>query len=421
VSAAYDDLYNGKTKTFGAMVDPQNPTVAVLDAVVTRPGEFLRRFHHLYDLFGGEAVDRFIPLVDKLSNKQLAGFRGYLNTINDRMHMIYAPKSNWARAQVDYKKKKRIDPQDILRLDSAIGAVLRERISAAYPEGLKIDPMVEAVKLQTNDQKLAEYGRGTQFDIPKDAKFVRSASYWAVESDDVTWYDNGWNFFDTNWKSLGTCAWNAQQFHSGPSVSRWGEVTTVDHNYAAVYSGDPVNSRDLKGRACQMADLYLDRLAAMGVRFAVWNVLCYSKKKFSEAEEVLATLQWGENAESGNTYEPARAQMVFPLKSETLSSYVAYLDIEKRKLVYMDVAFPARVSDAASNSEKLEKLMPAYVEYLEALPSVLDLVRDAPEGSTPVLYDDERETIEGGKAFVFRSLNPDNKYDKITVTDLVGA
>ena len=64
----------------------------------------------------------------------------------------------------------------------------------------------------------------------------------------------------------------------------------------AVFSGDPTNTKDAQGRACQLIDLDLAELRASGVRYAVWNVLAYSKVPFSQAGEVCAALQWGADA-----------------------------------------------------------------------------------------------------------------------------
>lgn len=405
VTRAYDNLYNKRVKSFNALVDPQTPGIEMLVAVESRPGEFLRRFHHLYGLFGAEAVVRFAAVLPKLTTRQLVGFRAYLTTINGREKLMFPPKANWARAQIVDNKKVKIDPTTIWSLDATIGGILRERLGTAFPEGFGVDPAVSRVKLQTNDQKLAEYGRGTVFDIPENITFVRSASYWE-NAGSTTWFDNGWNFFDENWSERGSVAWNNQH---GPDK-------------ASIFSGDPVNSKNLNGRACQMADLYLDKLRDVGVRYAVWNILCYSRVKFSDATgEVLATLQWGENAETGKTYEPSRAQMVFPLKSDALTSYVAYIDVVERKLVYMDAPLRGKVLSASYNGAILSEQMPAYVEYLKSLPSVYDLVKDAPEGGMPVRYDDADEAITNDRAFVFRAENSDSTFKRVTVTDLVEA
>jgi hypothetical protein len=159
---------------------------------------------------------------------------------------------------------------------------------------------------------------------------------------------------------------------------------------SALFSGDPTNSKDLDGRACQLIDLYLEPLAASGVRYAVWNVLCYSRKTFDEAEEVFAALMWGEKAESGKLFEPSRCQLSFPLRGANLTKYIAYLDLERRTLIYLDANLPGRVHSAAGNTKLLAKLMPPFVESLDALPSVHDLFRGVPRSDVgmPVLYDD---------------------------------
>jgi hypothetical protein len=282
-----------------------------------------------------------------------------------------------------------------------------------FPEGIALDMRVDDVKLQGNDQKLAEYGRGTAFDIPQNITFIRSASYWACQRRGVVWFDNGWNFFDENWKEKGACAWN-DQLHSS-----WRRPKQTDDR-GAIFSGDPVNTSDMEGRACQMIDLYPAQLLTQGIRFAVWSILCYSRVKFSESEEVLATLQMGEQAETGNLYEPSRAQMVFPIKSATMANYVAYVDLLKRKLVYMDVGFPGNTQSAGANSKRLEELMPAYIGYLSAQPSLFDLLQDAPLGKMPVLYDDDHVKIESdSRAFVFQPHDKTNTYERVSVADLV--
>lgn len=408
VAKAYDDLYNGRLKSFSAKVDPkaEDITEDTLATVKTRAGEFARRFHHFYDLFGEKAVEEFVEVMDKLTARQLVALRTYLASINDRQTLIYPPKSNWNKAQVKDNKKSKIAPEHVARLDARISELLRERMGDLFPEGIALDPATAQVKLQTNDQKLAEYGRGTTFDIPETAKFIRSASYWKADrSFGTTWFDNGWNFFNEDWSEAGVCSWDQQKGMGD----------------AAAFSGDPVNSKDKQGRACQVLDIYPEKLRAKGVRFAVWNVLCYSNKKFSEAEDVLATLQWGDEPQAGKIYEASRAQMVFPLKGEQLTSYVAFVDLKENKLVYMDAPLRGRVHSASANGEVLSQLMPAYVEYLKSLPSVHDLLRDVPEGSTPVLFSDDGVAIKQDRAFVFQPSNSENEFERVSVNDLVKA
>jgi hypothetical protein len=403
VKTAYDGLYNKSVKPFSALVDPQEPVAETLDIVATRPGEFLRRFHHFYDLFGSEAAGRMMLVLDKLTTRQLVNFRAYLGSINTRATLIYPPKANWARAQVAQNKKGKITDDDLILLDGAIGEELCSRMEKAFPEGIALGEDTDRVKLQTNDQKLAEYGRGTRFPIPDDVNFIRTASFWQMSVHG--WFDNGWNFFDEKWKSMGVCSWEGQcsKFKGG----------------AAVFSGDPMNSSNEEGKATQLIDLYLDQLKAKGVRYAVWNILCYSRIKFSDASgEVMGLLQWGDKPNKGKLIEPSRCQMVFPLKADAMASFIAYVDVETRELVYMDAPLRANVTGASRNEETLGTMMPAYVEYLESLPTVRDLLRDAPEGDMPVLFSDRDVAIEADRAFVFRPENAENSFSRVSVADL---
>jgi hypothetical protein len=187
---------------------------------------------------------------------------------------------------------------------------------------------------------------------------------------------------------------------------------------AAMFSGDPTTSKTA-GHGCQMIDLYLDNLHAAGVRYAVWNILCWSKIKFSDADDVLAVLQWGETAEAGELFEPSRAQMVFPLKSENFTKYVAYVDVVRRKLVYMDANLPADVQGASRNVAKLEEMMPAFVEYLKAQPSVYDLFDGAKAGSIPIMFSDEDVEIKSDQAYVFQQRNANNAFAQLDLTTLL--
>ena len=404
VSEAYNKLYNSEYTTFQSIVvkNTQDKNVEALELLKSRPGEFFRSFHHMYSIYGARAVDAFVDIIPALSNLQLLKMSKYLETINDRKKLMFAPKGNWNLVQVQDNNKVHFVEKYKIAVLNAINDELITRLAMQIPEGVALDEKTKDIKLQTNDQELASYGRGTSFDIPENVKFIRSASYWAIKSAGYVWFDNSWNFFDENWKPTDTCCWSSYTAANG----------------GAIFSGDPTNTKDIEGRACQMIDLYLDKLEEAGVRYAVWNILAYSRIPFQDAD-VLATLQYGENPEEGNLYEPSRAQMVFPLQGEYLSKYVAYIDVQKRKLVYVDANLYGNVQSAERNGDILAEKMPAYLEYLESLPSVYDLFKNAPVGEIPVVYSDKDINIDSGKAFVFKKENAQNKFDDYQYNSLL--
>jgi hypothetical protein len=405
VMNAVNNLYSGRgAKTFNSSVEIGllNKDKSVLSLLKTRPGEFRRRLAHCASVFGSDVIKPFESIIPKLSTTQLVGLRSYLETANSRVTRVFPPRGNWNKLQI--AEPRRILFDVVGSITASIGDELKVRL--ANYSAKELSESCKMVKLPNNDNELSPYGRGTRFPIPENVKFIRTASYWQKKSRHNVWYDNGWNFFGDNWEPLGTCCWNVNQFGGK----------------ASVFSGDPTNSKEMKGRACQLIDLYLDKLARQGVRFAVWNVLCYSHLSFNEADEVFAALQWGEEATKGNLFEPSRCQLSFPLHGENMTKYICYIDLKTREMVYMDANLRGRVDSAAGNLKPLSETMPAFVDYLEAQPSVYDLFKDsvnAKTGKSVVLYSDKDADLDGELAYVFKPENPDSNFETLDLNKVL--
>ena len=407
VHAAYTDLYTGSKARFAARVERgfKEKDPSVLDVLAGQPGSFVRDLHRAYNAFGRQAIDKFKTVTDDLTVEQLLKVSAYLKDTAPSQ-MLVRPRGNWSKAKVIDKVKKPIADADRASLVEYLGREIGARVDAAIPQGVDLDASAYDVALASNGQELASYGRGTEFDIPAEMTFLRSASFWA-HSDGYrdTWFDNGWNFFGEGWNPVDTCSWDANKAK--------GQGGT----YAA-FSGDPTNSKDLEGRGCQMIDLYLDKMEAAGVRYAVWSVLCYSKITFEAAEEVLATLQMGENPEKGKLYEPGRAQMVFPLAGDAMTKFVAYVDVKRRKLIYMDANLPGRVQSAKLNLKSLGEQMPAFEGFLRKVPTVGGLFEHARKGGLPVRKTDADGAITG-PAWVFDRVHADSQIDLLDLEPIL--
>lgn len=406
VCEAYNALYNGKIITFNSQVESGilNKLDSVLDLLKSRPGEFMRRLNKVISVFDKKGADAFVSILDKLTVAQLLKIEKYVEGANVRVYSTVAPKGNWTKLQILDSNAKM--PTDIKKnLLSAIRNEVATRVGAIVGS-VNLQDSADFVKLQTNGSELAPYGRGTVFPIPDNVKFIRTASYWENKSNGNTWFDNGWNFFGENWEVKGTCSWDRSSFA---------------HN-SAIFSGDPTNSKEMDGKACQMIDLYLDKLAEAGVRYAVWNILCYSGVKFSQATDVFAALQWGEEKQKGKLFEPSRCQLAFPLEGDSLTKYIAYIDIKDRTLVYMDANLRGNVRSACTNEKVLAESMPAFVEYLNSLPSVYDLFKGVQksEDGVVITYDDNDIEIKDEKsAYVFKPLNDSNSFKQLNLSELL--
>ncbi len=414
VQKVYDALYQDKLTSFNSKVEgllADNKT-EVLDLLVTRPGELLRKFHQIYSKLGQndegktKILDFFEIAMADLTNAQLIKFKKYVENINDTSELLVTPQGSWKKAQIIDNQKVKFSEEFKYSLIQKIEQKIKYRLDVLFPDGIDVDEKLKDNKIQSGQQKLAAYGRGTSFDIPAEMNFLRTASYWQQKSSRSVWFDNGWNFFDSNWNPTQTICWDS----------------THINNSCAVFSGDPTNSKDMQGKACQMIDIYIDKCLAEGKRYAVWNVLGFSRIKFSDAQDVMATLQWGENAEKGKIYEPNRAQMVFPLKDEDLAKFVAYIDLQERKLVYMDVNLNAKVTSAKSNEKSLSEKMPVFINYLKQQPSVYDLlsVVHNEQSLVKALWSDSGVTLdEDKKHYVFKKENTENQVNLIDLQEIL--
>ena len=402
-----DDLYKDRLETFNSKVEQflQREDVEALSLLSSRPGDFRRRLVHTLDLFGNKAVKAFTnkQVLDKLTTAQIVTLRAYLESANFRAQRVFPPKGNWSKLQLG--EAREIEEKHVRKISDALGQVLSSRL----PKVKFLDVATTMVKLPSNDGEVSPYARGTVFPIPKEVEFIRTASYWADKGSRGqynTWFDNGWNFFNADWKSLGACCWRRE---------------TNYKNGAAIFSGDPTNSKDMEGRAAQLIDLYPAKLLERGVRYAVWNILCFSSIPFCDANDVFAALQWGKDAQTGKLFEPSRCQLQFPLTGKSLTKYICLLDLKTREMTYLDANLKGNTSGADLNGSVLEKTMPAFLEYINSLPSVHDLFRGSVDktGDIHVLYSDKDVGLKDVQAYVFKPENKDNKYKPVDLNNLL--
>lgn len=384
----------------------QQKDKAILDVLAQRPGDFARRLTHLIQLFGNDAVQQFIPLITELESITILKLKKHLKTISHRKFRTFPPKSNWRKVQVVDNTISLPKPY-IDTLLAAFDAVLKNRVTALFGDQFHYTEAVDQIKLPTNNtEAVSKFNKGTVIDIPRAVKFIRTATYWQ-EKGRTCWMDNGWNFFDKNWATKGTCCWN----------------NTHEMNPAAVFSGDPVNSYNKSGKAGQLIDLYIPELLKKGIRYGVWSILSYSGIVFSKLEDVQALMMLGTEPQAGKLIEPSRVNLAFAVTGNSLTKYVCYVDLLLRKIIVLDSSLYASVISAKQNEERLLEQLPALVEYLHSLPSMLDLFEIFPNSQTeeaiPVLYSDEDKTIGTEQAYVFEPKNPENQYTQLSIEDFL--
>lgn len=393
--------FNSKVEDFLAKRNPQ-----VLPLLTQRPGEFTRRIVHILSVFGDVALPQFLSILPQQETTKLLKLKRFLRTCNKREYRVFVPKGNWRKAQIDLNAIQ-LNPKYTQQIVEVIDSLLRQRVQEKFGNLFYYTPDIAHIKLPANDKEaVSRYAKGTVFNIPKQVQFIRTATYWQ-ELAHTCWIDNGWNFFNAKWQAMGTCCWN----------------NTHEMGNAAVFSGDPVNSYNKEGKAGQLIDLYIDKLLAKGVRYAIWNILSYSHIPFDNLADVQGLMMMGKKATKGQLIAPSRVNFSFPVTGKGLTKYICYIDLITRRIVLMDTNLWSNVHSAKSNEQMLEEKMPAIVEYLEAIPSLLDMFESFPVAPTKqamkIVYTDENVDIKQEKAFVFLPKNQKNQFEPVSLENLM--
>ena len=418
VTKVYDLLYNKKLKSFDANFKNavENNIDEAIELVKNRIGLFVRNIHVMYKASDARVFDAFLTVADNATITQLVKLHKYFETINSRKEFIIAPNGNWKKLQIIENKKIKIKEDDLNAFLIGLSKSINKKLDVLYPNGIVLDEKTNGIKLPTNDLDLDYYGRGTSFDIPENIKSLRTASYWKMNGSGSTWFDNSFNFLNAEFEAIGECYWNS--------------TGKPRHTKGSVFSGDPVNKKDLNGSSCQMIDLNIDELIQSGVRYAHWSMLSYNNIAFKDSEGLAATMQLSEDPIKGRLYEPSLASMIFKIKGDNLVKDIAYIDLIERKVFFLDLNLDGNIEKAILNKEKISNLLPKVIEHLHCQASVFDMFKhmskridvNTHKGNEKplfVLYSDKDVDIsEGADAFVMEHVNMSNKYNKVDLLSL---
>lgn len=405
VSAIYDKLYKDQVKSFNSKVETSKNDSRVFALLQSRPGVFLKKFHEMYAINSVEAIASLKKVLEKFTVYQLLKFKKYIETVNDNQFIIGRAHSTFEKAKVLKNEKVEITPNDKADITEALEKVLFSKMSVLLPEGVsKVDGM-DKVYLPANDQEVS-MGRGTVIDIPDHTNFLRTASYWISTSSENIWFDNSWNFIhkDTEYDDC-ACCWDR------PSPK----------NEIAVFSGDPTNVSSVGGKAAQLIDVNLDKLAEEGYEYGVWTLLCYNSIPFSGTEKVFACMQYLNDQNKGELFEPSKVELQFEVKGNALNKAVVLLDVKNRKLICLDMPFPfLHIGSAGNNIVKIREFLKPLKEYMNAQPSVADLLKYAvkSESGVPFVYSDKDQPVYG-KGFVFKLENENSEVEQIDLSTLL--
>lgn len=371
-----------------------------LDTLSSRPGVFFRRINALH----GKKIDglysSFKNILPQLTSLQLVKLWAYLN--NPVEQRLITPNSNWGKAQV-------VEPNDLIpdnvkgKYSKAISEILATRIKSHFGE-VYYDESIRNLFVQLGNVSAASYGRGTRFKIEDNITFIRLVSYWQAQG--INWADVGINFLDENFNQVGYANWISSYFNG--------------KNKFAVFSGDPVNTAEMKGRACQMIDIYLNELPK-NVAYGVYNILSFCNKQFADMDDVFAAIQLGEKPTEGKLFEPSRCKFATKINDKAITKFVFLIDFINREIILLDANLKCSTRSCGHAEQMLHEKLPALIQKINASPNYYDIFRHVKSNKNgkKILFSDANHVIKGEEAFVFMKENPDNIIKDININEFL--
>lgn len=351
-AAAFALLRSGKpAPTFNSRIEAllqAGQTEEAARELEGRPGEFARRLDHLLRRAADPA-----PV--------LAGFARAAGTVSTPVLLqlythashrdaptplrAFYPKGDVAKVYATKDARPPLPAGCADAVAEACKTALLMRFAALAPLGdCYVDPALREhaapFAQRSASRSLRTLARGSSMPMP-DAAFVRL----------FLWWKNGSGRADVDL--------SAAMF--GPDFGFIDALTYYRlQSYGGYHSGDIV---DAPQGAAEFIDLDLARLQARGVRFVVMVLNSYTQQPYCELPECFAGWMAREDANSGEPFEPRTVVDRVDLASDTLICLPLALDLQDRRVRWMDVALHAqpRLNNVANNLSGVSLMLRAML------------------------------------------------------------
>lgn len=326
---------------------------AAAQALEARPGEYARRLDALLRKSDEpEALlHRFAELAPRVSTAVLLQVLAHFKARAEQGRLrVFFPKGEVAKVFALRDRRQAIAPQVAQQVVQGCERTLLARFARLPPLGrCHVDPALAnyAVPLaqRAASKTLRTFARGSRIPMPSGG-FVRLFLWWMngrsrVDIDlSVVLYGDGYRYIDTI------------AFYN---LRGWG----------AHHSGDIVDAP--KG-AAEFIDLDLQMLRARGVRFVLMCVNSYSGQAYCDLPECFAGWMSREDLNSGEPFEARTVVDRVDLASDTRISLPLALDLQRREVLWADIALrdhPRFTNSVAGNLAGVSLMLRALHEMVK--------------------------------------------------------
>ncbi|MFI7547042.1 MXAN_6230/SCO0854 family RING domain-containing protein [Actinoplanes sp. NPDC049599] len=238
---------------------------------------------------------------------------------------VFFPRGS---AVITWTEPERREPLDAVAIGAVRGIVDGELTRRAARLGRFDVAVLDAtladvpapMRERAGSAQFAGWPRGSIRALPGVPE-LRLFLHWQDTDDSRVDLDLSCVFFDDAWQRLGECDY---------TVLRFGDD-------GAVHSGDLTSAPGPLG-ATEFLDLRLDRLAELGVRYAVPAVLSYNAVPFELLTEAFAGIVLP--VAGGAQFDAGRVEQRFDLRGDARVLMPMVVDLAERSLLWTDLALP---------------------------------------------------------------------------------
>lgn len=377
--------------------------------IVKRPGEFARRLNKIVTTFSHNIpviLGSFMSVSDKIPTKLLLELKGYFTNrskhIGSDSERLFFPKAgiakNWVCADKRYNLSESTCNLFIQMIEKQIADNLSyERFDK--DTNIFIDPSLTEQLIpfgtRSSSDTLVKMTRGSKYDLGNKS-VIRFFCWWQNYTDkgreDRCDVDLTATFLDKDFNSVGHVSYT--------------QLTAFEGK--AVHSGDIVDAPKADGGAAEYIDIDISACLKAGARYVSMLVYNYTDHKFEDLGGAFCGWMERNDPNSGEAFEPISVAQKMILDKETSTSIPAILDLETRKVIFVDMAFKNAPIFGSNNIESNVVTVQALVRNIVDMskPTLDDLIRLHLRQSPGVIVDtaDEADVVITSESEVIQEL-----------------
>ncbi|WP_224365616.1 MXAN_6230/SCO0854 family RING domain-containing protein [Hyalangium versicolor] len=302
-----------------------------------RPGELMRRLDHVARtaLTGGDGASQERQLATTLEAVAPRAAPALLLTVAAHLRRRNAPFSRrvfFPKGEATHawgtEDRRTLLPGDTI--GQLVGPLERELLRRAerlpaFPQALldeALSGLLVPVAEKTASRALVAVPRGSALDLPRH-EHLRFFVHWTEPKATRVDLDLSVALYDAKWQFVDVCDYTNLRLAGG----------------AAVHSGD-VTSGPLPHGGAEFLDVHASALLAKGVRYAMPVVFSFNSVPFDRMEEAFAGFMV-RDGKSERHFDASTVEQRFDLQGNAKISVPLVIDLETRKMRWVDVKLPA--------------------------------------------------------------------------------